>query len=72
MRSMWRDLARQWLGGEGSEALAGDSSFLDRFPIALEAAAPAFRVSRVDGVSHTAMLRAAAQPAAAVPSDYRD
>ena len=63
MHSIWRELALQWLGGEASEALVGDTSFLDRFPIAAETAAPVFRVSRVDGVSHDAMLRAVAQPA---------
>jgi hypothetical protein len=26
MRSLWRVLALQWLGGEGSEALTGDST----------------------------------------------
>ena len=63
MHSIWQDLALQWLGGGGSEALTGDVSFLDRFPIAAETAAPAFRVTRLDGVSHDAMLRAAAQTA---------
>ena len=29
MRSLWRILALQWLGGEGSEALTGDSALLD-------------------------------------------
>ena len=57
MRSIWRDLALEWLGGEGSEALAADSSFLDRFPLAGDAPPPAIRVTRIDGVSHGAMLR---------------
>jgi hypothetical protein len=29
MRSLWRILALQWLGGEGSEALTGDSTILE-------------------------------------------
>ena len=29
MRSLWRALALQWLGGEGSEALTGDSTVLE-------------------------------------------
>lgn len=32
MRSLWRILALQWLGGEGSEALAGDSATLEGLP----------------------------------------
>ena len=28
MRSLWRILALQWLGGEASEALTGDSTIL--------------------------------------------
>jgi len=29
MRSLWRLLALQWLGGEASEALTGDSTILE-------------------------------------------
>ena len=29
MRSLWRELAFQWLGGEGSAALSGDWALLD-------------------------------------------
>ena len=29
MRSLWRILALQWLGGDGSEALTGDSAILE-------------------------------------------
>jgi len=29
MRSLWRMLALQWLGGEGSEALTDDSAVFD-------------------------------------------
>ena len=29
MRSLWRILALQWLGGDGSEALTGESAILE-------------------------------------------
>jgi len=29
MRSLWRILALQWLGGKGSEGLTGDSTILE-------------------------------------------
>jgi hypothetical protein len=29
MHSLWRTLALQWLGGDGSEALTGDSAVLE-------------------------------------------
>jgi hypothetical protein len=29
MRSLWRMLALRWLGGDGSEALTGDSAILE-------------------------------------------
>ena len=32
MRSLWRMLALQWLGGDGSEALTGDSAILEGLP----------------------------------------
>jgi len=32
MRSLWRILALQWLGGDGSEALIGDSTILEGLP----------------------------------------
>jgi hypothetical protein len=32
MRSLWRILAMQWLGGEGSEALTADSAILEGLP----------------------------------------
>ncbi len=32
MRSLWRILALQWLGGEGSEALTADSAVLEGLP----------------------------------------
>jgi hypothetical protein len=62
MRSLWRDLAVQWLGGEGSAALDDESALLDRFAIMAQTTAPAFRTSRIDGVSHQALLRAAPPP----------
>ena len=32
MRSLWRILALQWLGGDGSEALTRDSTILEGLP----------------------------------------
>jgi hypothetical protein len=32
MRSLWRILALQWLGGDGSEALTEDSAILEGLP----------------------------------------
>jgi hypothetical protein len=32
MRSLWRILALQWLRGDGSEALTGDSAILEGLP----------------------------------------
>ena len=64
MRSLWRDLALQWLGGEASETLAAEVSFLDRFPLAAGPGAPVFLVDRA-GVSYQAMLRASGETAQA-------
>jgi hypothetical protein len=64
MRSLWRDLALQWLGGEASDTLAAEISFLDRFPLAAEPGAPVFLVERA-GVSYQAMLRACGDTAEA-------
>lgn len=57
MRSLWRILALQWLGGEGSEALTGDSTILegllrggDTQPM------PVIDVLREPQVSHQAMM----------------
>jgi hypothetical protein len=44
MHSLWRLMALRWLGGEGSEALTGDSALLDLLPSA--EAGPVFRVAR--------------------------
>ena len=32
MRSLWRILALEWLGGDGTEALTGDSTILEGLP----------------------------------------
>lgn len=57
MRSLWRMLALQWLGGEASEALTGDSTMLDMLLFGEPArAAQAFDVQRRAGVSHQAMM----------------
>src|SRR5712672_2655996 len=57
MRSLWRILALQWLGGEGSEALTGDSTVLESLmfgepPRVMHA----FDVRRAPEVSHHAMM----------------
>jgi hypothetical protein len=44
MRSLWRFMASQWLGGEGSEVLTGDSALLDL--LLPEQPVPAFRMRR--------------------------
>lgn len=56
MRSLWRKLALQWLGGEGSEALTEDSAVLDMIFADQARAAPSFEVQRAAGVSHQAMM----------------
>jgi len=58
MRSLWRKLALQWLGGDGSEVLAGDATALDML---LSSGKPpqVFDVRRVPGVSHRAMMYSA-------------
>jgi hypothetical protein len=55
MRSLWRILALQWLEGDGSEALTGDSAILEGL---LEDARPmdAFNVRREPQVSRHAMI----------------
>ena len=58
MRSLWRALALQWLGGEGSETLAGNWTVRDI--LFCDEPAPAmqvFDVRREPGVSHDAMMR---------------
>lgn len=44
MRSLWRSIAAQWLGGAGSDALTGDSALAEL--LLSEQAAPVFRVAR--------------------------
>ena len=44
MRSLWRLMALRWLGGEGSEALTGDSALLNLLPSG--EAGPVFHVVR--------------------------
>jgi hypothetical protein len=58
MRSLWRMLALQWLGGDGSEGLAGDSTILESLTSGehLQPMTPAFSVRREPGVSHRAMM----------------
>ena len=61
MRSLWRILALQWLGGDGSEALTGDSGILEGL---LGDARPmgAFDVRREPQVSRQAMIVTAPEP----------
>jgi hypothetical protein len=57
MRSLWRTIAAQWLGGQGSEALTGDSALLDMLMLAAHGRnQPAFRVSRQSQVSPHAIM----------------
>jgi hypothetical protein len=56
MRSLWRRLALQWLGGEGSAALTEDSAVLDMIFADQPRAVDSFDVQRVGGVSHQAMI----------------
>jgi hypothetical protein len=56
MRSLWRKVALRWLGGQGSEALTGDSALIDLMLIEESAhASLAFEVRRQSGVSHLAI-----------------
>jgi len=56
MRSLWRTLALQWLGGKGSEALTADSAILDMLSGEHTRAMHVFEVQRAAGVSHQAMM----------------
>ena len=57
MRSLWRILALQWLGGEASEALTRDSTVLESLSVGEDARRQdAFDVQRRPGVSHQAMM----------------
>lgn len=46
MRSLWRILALQWLGGDGSEALTADSDILEGLPYSADARCRGNRVDR--------------------------
>ena len=61
MRSLWRMLALKWLGGDGSEALTGDSTILECL---LEDARPmgAFDVRREPQVSRRAIMVMGPEP----------
>jgi hypothetical protein len=57
MRSLWRILALQWLGGEGSEALTADSAVADILMMGEhDRATRMFDVQRQSGASHHAMM----------------
>jgi hypothetical protein len=56
MRSLWRMIALRWLGGQGSEALTGDTALLDLLTIGERAPPIGFALSRRSGVSHHAMI----------------
>ena len=61
MRSVWRTLALQWLGGEGSEALTADSAILDMMFGEHARTKQAFDVQRAAEVSHRAMISTSAE-----------
>ena len=57
MRSIWRVLALQWLGGDGSEALTGDSPMLEGLLRGREEwRMRTFDVRREPQVSHRAIM----------------
>jgi hypothetical protein len=57
MRSLWRQLALQWLGGEGSAALSGDWVPLDLLLAENSGwAPPGFAVTRRSEVSGRAVM----------------
>ncbi len=63
MRSLWRNLALQWLGGEGSETLAGDSAFFDLLSLREhDERLQAIEVRREPAVSHRAMASLLGSP----------
>jgi len=75
MRSLWRILALQWLGGDGSEALTGDSAILEGLLCGgLTRPMRAFDVRRETQVSRQAMMvshperRSEGPPEEALPS----
>jgi hypothetical protein len=57
MRSLWRILALQWLGGEGSDALTGETIVRDMLLFGEHTRVlQTFNVTRRSGVSHQAMM----------------
>jgi hypothetical protein len=64
MRSLWRILALQWLGGDGSEALTGESAILEGL-LGERRRMAAFDVRREPQVSRQAMIVTGPEP----PSD---
>jgi hypothetical protein len=59
MHSLWRTLALQWLGGDGSEALTGDSAVLEGLVLGSnERPVRTFYVRREPQVSRYAMMLA--------------
>ena len=62
MRSLWRILALQWLGGKGSEALIDDSTVLESLMFGAHARAmQVFDVCQAPEVSHHAMMSPGAE-----------
>jgi hypothetical protein len=58
MRSLWRILALQWLGGEASESLTGESEILELLMSDEHAArTQVYDVQPAAGISHQAMSR---------------
>jgi hypothetical protein len=56
MRSLWRRLALQWLGGKGSGALTEESAVLDMMFAERARVTHVFDVRRAAGVSHRAVV----------------
>ena len=56
MRSLWRRLALQWLGGKGSGALTEESAVLDMMFAERARVTHVFDVKRAAGVSHRAVV----------------
>jgi hypothetical protein len=56
MRSLWRRLALQWLGGKGSGALTEESAVLDMMFAEPARVTDVFYVKRAVGVSHRAVV----------------
>jgi hypothetical protein len=60
MRSLWRILALEWLGGSGSEALTEASTIAESLPSGLSGeharVVSVFDVRRQPGVSHRALM----------------